>query len=102
MLFLLWITCIVFGISHVQIFTFLVEQSACMNRTVNGTKLPPLLFVCLSTVGVQPIVFLLEKFLVPILGTTNREQGNNILKRAQIGIIFTLIGMMIRGIVERK
>lgn len=99
----IWATSILFWTVYSQMNTFTIEQATFMNRKL-GTFLVPsgsMSFFLFITI----ILFtsLNERIVVPLARQiTHKTQGITSLQRAGIGLIFSVAGMTVAGIIEKQ
>ncbi|CAJ1949363.1 unnamed protein product [Sphenostylis stenocarpa] len=100
----IWVFTLPFGICASQTSTFFIKQGAIMNRKIgNGFEVPPASIFTLAAIGMIISVIMFDKLLVPMLRRlTGNERGINILQRIGIGMFFSVITMIVAGLVEKK
>lgn len=99
----IWVVTLPFGITAAQASTFFIKQSSTLNRKVGNFEIPPASIYSLAAIGMIISVTMYEKFLIPMLRkTTKNERGISILQRIGIGMLFSIATMVIAALVEKK
>ncbi|XP_076937169.1 protein NRT1/ PTR FAMILY 5.6-like [Bidens hawaiensis] len=99
----IWFVSLLFGVCIAQGGTFYVKQSSTMNRNINGFEIPPASIHAIAAFGMLLCIICYDKILVPILRrVTGKERGIPILQRVGIGMVFSIMGMVVAALVEKK
>ncbi|KAM0013149.1 putative proton-dependent oligopeptide transporter family, MFS transporter superfamily [Helianthus debilis subsp. tardiflorus] len=100
----IWFASLLFGVCVAQGGTFYVKQSGTLNRKIgNSFVIPPASIHAISAFAMLFFVVCYDKILTPILRkVTGKERGIPILRRVGIGMIFSIIGMVVAALVEKR
>ncbi|GAB2280343.1 hypothetical protein Dimus_014979 [Dionaea muscipula] len=101
----IWASGIMCFTAMVQQGTFIISQALSMDRHIAGSKfrIPPgsLPTISLLTIGVWVTIY--DRNLVPYLRKiTKHEEGITLLQRMGIGLMFSVLSMVVAGLVEQK
>lgn len=100
----IWASGIICFTSAAQQSTFTISQAMTMNRHLGPKfQIPPGSIAVVSMLAVGIWVPIYDRFLVPHLRKiTKHEEGISLLQRMGIGLIFSILSMVIAGLVEQK
>ncbi|KAL0358021.1 UNVERIFIED_CONTAM: protein NRT1/ PTR FAMILY 2.13 [Sesamum calycinum] len=97
-----WVSGIICFTAMSQQGTFTVSQASKMDRSLGRNfKIPPgsLSVISMITIGIWLPFY--DRVLVPPRKVTRLEGGISLLQRMGIGIVFSILSMIIAGLVER-
>ncbi|GAB2233788.1 hypothetical protein Droror1_Dr00003017 [Drosera rotundifolia] len=98
----IWSTGILFWTVYSQMTTFTVEQATYMNRHLGAFVVPSGSFTFFLIISILIFTSLNERVLSPIAQKlTNNIQGITSLQRIGIGLVFSMLAMVVSGIVEK-
>ena len=99
----IWSTCILFWTIYSQMTTFTIEQATFMKRNIGSFIIPSGSFSTFLFISILLFTSLNEKFFVPLARRlTNNPQGITSLQRIGIGLIFSMVAMVVAGVVEKQ
>ena len=99
----IWSTCILFWTIYSQMTTFTIEQATFMKRNIGSFIIPSGSFSTFLFISILLFTSLNEKFFVPLARKlTNNPQGITSLQRIGIGLIFSMVAMVVAGVVEKQ
>ncbi|XP_010683278.2 protein NRT1/ PTR FAMILY 2.12 [Beta vulgaris subsp. vulgaris] len=100
----IWASGIICFTAAAQQSTFAVSQAMIMNRNIGPKfQIPPGSIGIISMLAIGVWVPIYDRFLVPSLRKiTKHEHGFTLLQRMGIGLVFSIISMVVAGLVEQK
>ncbi|XP_071906917.1 protein NRT1/ PTR FAMILY 6.4 [Coffea arabica] len=99
----IWCTCILFWTVYSQMNTFSVEQGTFMNRKIGTFEVPSGSMPFFLFISILLFTSLNERVFVPLARKiTGQTQGITSLQRVGAGLIFSVVGMVVSGIVEKQ
>ncbi|CAI9090206.1 OLC1v1024932C2 [Oldenlandia corymbosa var. corymbosa] len=99
----IWATSILFWTVYSQMNTFTIEQATFMDRKLGNFNVPAGSMSFFLFITIILFTSLNERVVVPIARKfTHNVKGITSLQRAGIGLIFSIVGMLAAGIVEKK
>lgn len=98
----IWCTCILFWTVYSQMNTFSVEQGTFMNRKIGTFEVPSGSMPFFLFSSILLFTSLNERVFVPLARKiTGKTQGITSLQRVGAGLVFSVVGMVVSGIVEK-
>lgn len=100
----IWASGIICFTSAAQQSTFAVSQAMIMNRSIGPKfQIPPGSISIISMIAIGIWVPIYDRFVVPALRKiTKHEDGITLLQRMGIGLVFSVISMIVAGLVEQR
>ncbi|XP_021747687.1 protein NRT1/ PTR FAMILY 2.12-like [Chenopodium quinoa] len=100
----IWASGIICFTSAAQQSTFAVSQAMIMNRSIGPKfQIPPGSIGIISMLAIGVWVPIYDRFIVPSLRkVTKHENGITLLQRMGIGLVFSVMSMIVAGLVEQK
>ncbi|XP_027122506.1 protein NRT1/ PTR FAMILY 2.10 isoform X1 [Coffea arabica] len=101
----IWVACIVYFISVVQIQNYVVFEALQADRRFGTSefKIPAASYIVVAMLALTIWVPIYDRLIVPWLRrVTGKEDGLTILQRIGIGFAFSVVTMIVSGLVESK
>ncbi|XP_050223083.1 protein NRT1/ PTR FAMILY 2.11-like [Mercurialis annua] len=101
----IWASGIIYYVPVVQQNTYAVLQALQSDRKLgsNGFKIPAASIIVFAMLTLTIFIPIYDRIIVPFLRKmTGKEGGITILQRMGIGIVFSIITMIVSGLVEEK
>ncbi|XP_022897165.1 protein NRT1/ PTR FAMILY 7.3-like [Olea europaea var. sylvestris] len=99
----IWLCTILASIVFVQVLSLFVEQGAAMNREISSFHIPPASMTAFDIISTSTFILCYEKVIVPLYIKLTRREPNppSELQRIGIGMVISIIGMIVAGLVEQ-
>ncbi|XP_004506528.1 protein NRT1/ PTR FAMILY 7.3-like isoform X1 [Cicer arietinum] len=99
-----WFCTIFSSVVFIQMLSLFVEQGSTMNRKFYKFQIPPASMTAFDIISTSAFIMLFDVLIVPIYVKVMKRSPKlpSELKRIGIGLAFTIIALVVAGLVERK
>ncbi|KAL8500379.1 hypothetical protein ACS0TY_020106 [Phlomoides rotata] len=99
----IWFCTIVASIVFVQVLSLFVEQGAAMNTQISNFHIAPASMNAVDIISTSTFIICYKRLIVPLYFkvTKNTVQTPSELQRIGIGMVISIIGMIVAGLVEQ-
>ncbi|XP_031113539.1 protein NRT1/ PTR FAMILY 5.10-like isoform X1 [Ipomoea triloba] len=100
----IWVTCLGYALVFAQTSTLFTKQGATMDRSIGSiVEVPAASLQCIICFSILVVMPIYDRVLVPIArAITRRPSGITMLQRIGTGLVFSILGMVIAAVVEKK
>lgn len=99
----IWFCTIVASLVFVQVLSLFVEQGAAMNTKLSNFNVPPASMTTFDIISTSTFIICYEKLIVPLYVKLTKKKPKMLteLQRIGIGMVISIIGMIVAGLVEQ-
>ncbi|KAK6119386.1 hypothetical protein DH2020_046874 [Rehmannia glutinosa] len=99
----IWLCAIVTSVVFVQVLSLFVEQGASMNTKISNFHIAPASMTAFDIISTSTFILCYEKVIVPLYVKLTKKEPKipSELKRMGIGMVISIIGMIVAGLVEQ-
>lgn len=99
-----WLCCLMFSATLVQLHTFFTKQGSTMVRSIGSHfTLPAASIQCLIGLTILVFVPIYDRIFIPVIRKiTGHPSGLTILQRIGVGLFLSVLNMAVSGLVEAK
>ncbi|GAA0143896.1 hypothetical protein Leryth_015498 [Lithospermum erythrorhizon] len=99
----IWFCTIIASIVFVQVLSLFVEQGAAMDTKIGNFNIPPASMTAFDIISTSTFIICYESIIVPLYAkiTKTKLKLPDELQRIGIGLVVSIIGMTIAGLVEQ-
>ncbi|KAK6119374.1 hypothetical protein DH2020_046881 [Rehmannia glutinosa] len=99
----IWFCAIVTSVVFVQVLSLFVEQGASMNTKISNFHIAPASMTAFDIISTSTFILCYEKVIVPLYVKLTKKEPKipSELKRMGIGMVISIIGMIVAGLVEQ-
>lgn len=99
----IWFCTIVASIVFVQVLSLFVEQGSAMNTQISNFHIAPASMTAFDIISTSTFIICYERLIVPLYFkvTKNKLKTPSELQRIGIGMVISIIGMIVAGLVEQ-
>ncbi|KAG8391647.1 hypothetical protein BUALT_Bualt01G0209100 [Buddleja alternifolia] len=99
----IWFCTIVSSLVFVQVLSLFVEQGSAMKTQISNFNIPPASMTAFDIISTSTFIICYEKLIVPLYIKLTKKEPNppSELQRIGIGMVISVLGMIVAGIVEQ-
>ncbi|ESW26989.1 hypothetical protein PHAVU_003G164000 [Phaseolus vulgaris] len=97
-----WATTIIFWTTYAQMITFSVEQASTMERNMGSFQIPAGSLTVFFVAAILISLAVYDRLVMPLWKKWKGKPGFTDLQRIAIGLVFSIFGMAVASLCERK